>query len=446
VNNRCDACYLDILRPINAIESFHYHKLCIVDLVTTRTITASLTNDREGVVRDLDSLGRSGSKIWNVARWTISRIWDATGEIPEEESLKSDMKTKDCWTDLNAQSSQAIVEELAGAFQSWFEQDDPDANPPGYRKHGDHRPRSTITFKEDGFRLDTTHQQVRLSKGANLKDGWADFILCEYETGPEADLTDVEDIQQVRAVWTGDDWELHFVCKVTIDADNHAGERTAGVDLGICNTAAVSVGDETLLYPGNALKEDAHYFRREEYQTEGEDGPSTHAEWARQKKSRRQDHFLHALSKDIVAQCAARDVGTLAVGHPKTIRDDEDWGRHGNKRLHDWAFETLIQHMEYKAEQRGIEVDRVDEARLKTSQTCCECGTTEDSHRVERGLYVCETCGLVANSDLNAAENMRATVTPNPSRDRSNGCLAQPSVRLFEKSTGRVAPQEQVQP
>ncbi|MEF8778405.1 MAG: transposase [Natronomonas sp.] len=418
----------------------------MVNLVTTRTITASLTNDREGVVRDLDSLGRSGSKIWNVARWTIDRIWDETGEIPDEGPLKSYMKTQACWKDLNAQSSQAIVEELSGAFQSWYEQDDPDANPPGYRKHGDQRPRSTITFKEDGFKLDTKHQQVRLSKGKNLKDSWADFILCEYDTGPDADLTDVEAVQQVRAVWNGTAWELHFVCKVAIDADDHSGGKTAGIDLGICNTAAVSVGDETLLYPGNALKEDAHYFRQEEYDTEGESGPSTHAEWARRKRSRRQHHFLHVLSKDIVEQCADRAVGTIAVGHPKNIRADEDWGRHGNKRLHDWAFETVIQQIEYKAEARGITVERVDEARLKTSKTCCECGMEAASNRVERGLYVCENCELVANSDLNAAENMRATVTPSPAQDRSNGCLAQPSVRLFERSTGQLAPQDQGRP
>jgi putative transposase len=417
-----------------------------VNLVTTRTITAALTNDREGVVHDLDSLARSGSKIWNVARWTISRIWDATGEIPDEGTLKSYMKNQDCWKDLNAQSSQAIVEELSDAFQSWYEQDDTDANPPGYRKHGDQRLRSTLTFKEDGFKLDTKHQQVRLSKGANLKDDWADFILCDYETGPETDLTDVEDVQQVRAVWTGDQWELHFVCKVAIDANGQSGEKTAGVDLGICNTAAVSVGDETLLYPGKALKEDAHYFRQEEYGTEGENGPSQHAQWVRQKKARRQKHFLHAVSKDIVQQCAHHNVGTIAVGHPKNIRADEDWGRHGNKRLHDWAFETLLSHIEYKAGERGIDVRRVDEGGLKTSKTCCQCGTEAASNRVERGLYVCAGCELVANSDLNAAENMRATVTPSPETDRSNGCLAQPSVRLFDKSTGQVAPQEQVQP
>nr|WP_310736325.1 zinc ribbon domain-containing protein [Salinarchaeum sp. IM2453] len=91
-------------------------------------------------------------------------------------------------------------------------------------------------------------------------------------------------------------------------------------------------------------------------------------------------------------------------------------------------------------------MERADEHELATSITWCECGTKAESTRVERGLYVCDECGLVANSDCNAAENMRATVTPSPAQDRSNGCLAQQSVRLFDKQTGRVAPQEQVRP
>ena len=306
-----------------------------------------------------------------------------------------------------------------------------------------------MTWKNQGFKLDTQYNRVRLSKGANMKPSRyaADYILCEYSLQADHQTLDaVESVQTVRAVWTGKEWELHFVCKMRIEVAETPGEKTAGVDLGICNTAAVSFGDDTVLYPGNALKEDAHYFRQQEYNTEGENGPSDHAKWARQKKSRRQEHFLHALSKDIVEQCVDRDVGTIAVGHPKNIRDDTDWGRHGNKRLHDWAFETLLSHIEYKAEEQGIDVERVDEYELATSITCCDCGTKADSNRVERGLYVCENCELVANSDCNAAENMRKTVTPNPSQVRCNGCLAQPSVRLFDKSTGRVAPQEQVVP
>jgi putative transposase len=415
--------------------------------VATRTIKASVTNHSQ-VCDDLDSHGFAASKLWNVGRWTIQRVWDAIGHIPDGDELSSYLNSHDRYADLHSQSSQRVLQQLAEAFVSWYKQDDPDANPPGYRKHSDEHPRSTVTWKNQGFKLDTENNRIRLSKGANMKPSRyaADYILCEYTPQGDLTLSDVESVQTVRAVWTGEQWELHFVCRVRIDVAESPGERTAGVDLGISNTAAVSVGDETLLYPGNALKEDAHYFRQQEYDTEGADGPSERAQWARRKKARRQTHFLHAVSKDIVEQCAVRNVGTIAVGHPENIRKDSEWGRHGNKRLHDWAFNTLLDQIEYKAAERGIEIERVDEARLKTSKTCCACGTAADSHRVERGLYVCESCELVANADCNAAENMRATVTPSPATDRSNGSLAQPSVRLFNKSTGRVAPQEQVAP
>jgi putative transposase len=420
----------------------------VSDQVVTRTLKASVTNHSQ-VSDDLDSHGFAASKLWNIGRWTISRVWDAIDHIPDADDLCSYLKNHERYADLHSQSSQRVLQELGEAFTSWYKQDAPDANPPGYRKHGDEHPRSTVTWKNQGFKLDTQYNRVRLSKGTNMKESRyaADYILCEYTIQSDDQmLSDVESVQTVRSVWTGNRWELHFVCEMQIETPDRPGEKTAGVDLGICNTAAVSVGDETVLYPGNALKEDAHYFRQEEYGTEGENGPSNEAQRLREKKSRRQDHFLHALSKDIVEQCATRNVGTIAVGHPKQIRDDSDWGRHGNKRLHDWAFETLLSHIEYKAEERGISVEHVPEGTLKTSKTCCECGTEADSNRVERGLYVCAECDLVANSDLNAAENMRSTVTPSPAKDRSNGCLAQPSVRLFDKSTGRVAPQEQVVP
>ena len=104
----------------------------------TRTYVGSIKNHQQ-VCDGLDSLGDSASKIWNVARWTADRIWDATGEIPNGSVLKSYMKNQSCWKDLNAQSSQKVIEELSDAFQSWFDlrHNSSEANPPGYRKRGD---------------------------------------------------------------------------------------------------------------------------------------------------------------------------------------------------------------------------------------------------------------------------------------------------------------------
>ncbi len=410
-------------------------------LTTRRTYVCRIQNHSQ-VADALDRHGWSASKLWNVANYYARQQWDETGTIPDENELKRELKTHPKYTGLHSQSSQNVLEELSGAFSSWFGSDDDRDNPPGYRKqnyydddgnrvHEEH-PRSTVTWKKNGIRHDTKHDRIRLSKGKNHKDG-RDFILCEYQAPPDAE---VENIRQVRAVYTTGKgrWELHVVCEVEINAAS-PGENTAGVDLGICNPAAVAFPDDALLYPGNTLREDKHYFQQAEYQTAGDHGPSQKAQWAREKRGRRKDHFLHALSKDIVERCVNHDVGTLVVGDPSGV-DDDDWGRHGNKRLDNWAYKRLMNLIDYKARERGIEVEMPDER--GTSSSCSVCGHKDRDSRVERGLWKCDRCGVVAHGDVNGADNIRQktlTVTP-PLGDSGNGCLAQPRVIHFSRTYG----------
>ena len=60
---------------------------------------------------------------------------------------------------------------------------------------------------------------------------------------------------------------------------------------------------------------------------------------------------------------------------------------------------------------RGNAGDRVIDER-NMSKSCATCEFTDDSQRVERGLYVCDECGEVANADVNGAENIRQKVLP----------------------------------
>jgi len=177
---------------------------------------------------------------------------DETGEIPDDGKLKAELKSRERYTDLHSQSSQRVLGELAEAFNGWFgkrQNGDDRARPPGYRKNGDAHPRSTVSFKAAGFKHDVQFTRVHPSKGRNLKEHRSDFILCEYQTRPDVDLPEYQtrpdvdlpewDIQQVRAVYKRDEWRLQFVCRTTIDPEP-PGDEVAGVDLGICNFAAVS--------------------------------------------------------------------------------------------------------------------------------------------------------------------------------------------------------------
>jgi putative transposase len=302
-----------------------------------------------------------------------------------------------------------------------------------------------VTWKKKGIKHDDKHGQLRLSKGSNLKQGRSDFILAEYETRPDVE---VENIQQVRGVWNGDMWELHIVCNKEIPVEDAPGEKKAAIDLGISNYLAIDYEDgASELYPGNTLKEDKHYFTQEEYQTEGENGPSKRAQKARQKLSRRKDHFLHTLSKHIVQRCVEEGVSEIAVGDLSDIREDEtgdsrNWGASGNKKLHGWGFSRFTTLLEYKAEEHGILVNRTTER--DTSKTCSCCGRKCNSNRVKRGLYVCDLCRTTMNADVNGAVNIRRKITQSPpTGDMSNGCLAQPGVFLFDRESGLFHMREQ---
>ncbi|ODR79386.1 hypothetical protein BG842_06830 [Haladaptatus sp. W1] len=72
--------------------------------VVTRAYTASIRNQQQ-VSDDLDSLGFAASKLWNVGRWTCSRVWDKIDYIPEHDELTAYLKKLERYADLHSQSS-----------------------------------------------------------------------------------------------------------------------------------------------------------------------------------------------------------------------------------------------------------------------------------------------------------------------------------------------------
>ncbi|WP_302082874.1 zinc ribbon domain-containing protein [Salinibaculum rarum] len=141
------------------------------------------------------------------------------------------------------------------------------------------------------------------------------------------------------------------------------------------------------------------------------------------------------VSPSFSGRCVEHDVGTLVVGDPSGVHED-DWGRHGNKRLDNWAYKRVMNLIEFKARERGIEVEMPDER--GTSSACSVCGHEDEDSRVERGLWKCDRCGVVAHDDVNGADNIRQetlSVTP-PLGDSDNGWLAQPSVIHFSRTRG----------
>ena len=140
------------------------------------------------------------------------------------------------------------------------------------------------------------------------------------------------------------------------------------------------------------LEEENYYFQKE--RAKCDDSFSRQAQRLERKRDKRRTHFYHAVSKDIVAECAARNVGTIAAGDLTGIREDVDCRDHGNLDLHGWAFDSFREVLKYKAAEHAINVEPVDEH--DTSKSCGSCEITDNSQRVQRRLYVCDECRLIA--------------------------------------------------
>ncbi len=69
-----------------------------------RTHRAKIRNHCQ-VEDSLDRHAWSASKLWNVANYHSREVWEETGEIPDHEELKDELKTHPQYKRLHSQSS-----------------------------------------------------------------------------------------------------------------------------------------------------------------------------------------------------------------------------------------------------------------------------------------------------------------------------------------------------
>jgi IS605 OrfB family transposase len=128
---------------------------------------------------------------------------------------------------------------------------------------------------------------------------------------------------------------------------------------------------------------------------------------ARHRRRVHQAH--HQAAKQVVAFAAQQRIGTLIVGDPKGI-GEEDAGRVQNLRLRQWRRTHLVQALRDKAEQAGIIVRLVDER--GTSSTCPACRRRVPKPGGRR--CSCPSCSFHGHRDLVGAANIAAKAAGGP--------------------------------
>ncbi|MHA1557856.1 MAG: RNA-guided endonuclease InsQ/TnpB family protein [Candidatus Heimdallarchaeota archaeon] len=204
-------------------------------------------------------------------------------------------------------------------------------------------------------------------------------------------------------------------------------QKVLGLDFGVNNLVATSDG---LIIKGGVVKSINQFYNKKKAKLQkqlSKQGLTTSKR--KQQLMRWRNNKLHDLfhkaSKAIIQHCVKNNINTLVIGRNKNWKQKIRMGKKSNQKFASVPFFKLIQMLQYKAEEQGIEVTLVTEE--YTSQTCSCCSYRSRRNRKYRGLFVCRRCHVVLNADVNAAINIAKKAFPEFERIGDRGCVAQPA-------------------
>ena len=252
--------------------------------------------------------------------------------------------------------------------------------------------RTMTLFDDDTVSLSTTESRVQCP-----------LALPDADTGYQRQYLDADEWSVTESTLTAHDgnYFLHVgFRRPKNDTEQETAEdgTVLGVDLGIENLAVTSTA---YFFSGRELTHDLREFEkvRAGLQQTGTRSAHRTLDQSSGRELRYIRDVLHRVSNAIVDEALRHECDVIAFEDLTHIRDrtGASWG-------HKWAFRTLYEQVEYKAEAEGISVKQVGSA--YTSTRCAECGFTADENRVTRTDFRCVKCESEANADYNAAKNI----------------------------------------
>jgi len=252
--------------------------------------------------------------------------------------------------------------------------------------------RTMTLFEDDTVSLSTTESRVRCP-----------LALPDADDGYQRQYLDSDEWSVTESTLTARDGDyfLHIgFRRHKIDTERNTAEdgTVLGVDLGIENLAVTSTAS---FISGRELTHNLREFEkiRTGLQQTGTRSAHRTLEQSSGREFRYVRDVLHRASNAVVNEAVRYDCDVVAFEDLTHIRDrtSASWG-------HKWAFRTLYEQVEYKAEAVGIMVEQVGSA--YTSKRCAECGFTADENRPSRNDFRCQKCESEANADYNAAKNI----------------------------------------
>jgi len=342
-----------------------------------------------GKYEQLDRLARAAGELYSrtvVSFWRTVRhksIWMKASSMMRWHNSE----------ELHAHSADAVVQNFYASLQSWRarRKSDPNAKPPRRRRWF-----YKVTWKSSAIRLKNGTLTLSNGKGNEA------LVVDWYWEKPKI----------IEMGWDGKQYELRVAYPVEVEAEANQGTIT-GVDLGEIHLAVTHDGTNTDIFNGRYLRSVRRYqnllkaklsslFDKKQRGSKSRGRLIKSKQKQLTKLKNQIKDILHKTTSLIVSTLKSRGVQTLVIGDVRNIRQDLDYGKKTNQKLHQWVFGEVRHMLTYKAVRQGMKVELISEA--YTSQTCPSCGKR---HKPKNRNYRCRHCGFEFHRDGVGSINIR---------------------------------------
>lgn len=207
--------------------------------------------------------------------------------------------------------------------------------------------------------------------------------------------------------------------------------NTMGIDVGLSKLATCCTNEsKTLVIKGGIIKDKRNKFLNLRKRLQHKDTIS--AKRLLKKLSGKENRWMRDVNycavKSILQFAKANNVSHIGIEDLTNIRESSKKFRKELKReINSWTFYQFKTILSYKAKMQGIKIILVDPH--YTSQTCSHCGYTDKHNRKSQKHFLCKSCGLSTNADINAASNIELLTRVTRSNELPRGDINHPDAK-----------------
>jgi len=387
---------------------------------------------------------RLAKSVFNTANYRIRQAFINHSEIISHSTVDKELKSSDndCYKGMpSAASAQRVIQVLGKDWKSFFaaikdwkrapEKYKSRPKLPNYAKH-----QKTFVVGRNGFKI--VNGYVHLS-GSNIIELKPFKIMC-CKNQPFNEKAELSVVQDIRFVPKGNCYFIEVVYKpkslknaVALNKSN-----VLGIDLGIDNLATITSnqqGIRPVLINGKVIKSINNKYNKDKAELQSK-GKGKHILSKSIKRYNWVNDHLHKVSRYIIDMCLKTDSGVIVIGKNKDWKQSINIGRINNQKFVSIPHAELINKIQYKAAEYGIEVIvREESYTSKASAMDLDYIPTHGNgdkkafsgSRVKRGLYKASN-GKLLNADVNGCLNIiRKEFGNDFIRDLfDSGCVFQP--------------------